>query len=97
VKSRTGTSEEVRKKIVRLVRSFRKEGEGIYKHTPTIRESVKIARALKVKHLKPSKKEPFFRMVCLHALTNEPHPSDSKGTKATKLSQLLNELIERYG
>ena len=97
VKSRSGIAEADAKRIVKLVRAFRKEGQGFYKYIPTVRESVKIARALRARKLKPSKKDPFFRILCLHVLTNEVHPTDLKQAKSTKSGQLLFKLINRYG
>ncbi len=95
VKSRAGISAVDAQKIVRLVRSFREKGKGIYKYEPTIRESIKIAKAMKVKNLSPSKKDPYFRKICLHILTTEIHPEKGLGQKhGTKMWQFLNELIE---
>lgn len=97
VKSRAGVSEPDAKKIVQIVRTFRKEGQGLTKYTPTVREAIKIARALKAKRVPPSKKEPFFKLILIHVLTNEVHPANLREVKATKVGQLLNELIGRYG
>ncbi len=96
VKSRAGLVEQDSRKIVQLVRAFREKGKGIYKYEPTIRESIKIAKALKVQSLHPSRKEPFFRTICLHILTSEVHPEKMKNQKnQSKLIQLLNELIDQ--
>lgn len=97
VKSRAGVSEPDAKRIVKLVRAFRREGDGLYKYVPTVRESVKIARALRARKPKPSKKDPFFHILCLHVLTNEVHPANVKGAKSTKVGQLLHKLVKRYG
>lgn len=95
VKSRAGVSVVDAQKIVKLVRSFREKGKEIYKYEPTIRETIKIAKAMKVKNLSPSKKDPYFRNICLHILTTEVHPGKWLGQKqGTKMWQFLNELIE---
>lgn len=96
VKSRSGIADSDAKKIVQLVRAFRKEGEGLSKYAPSVREAVKIARALKARKLHPSRKEPFFRILCLHVLTNEVHPVDGKQARGSKVGRLLHRLMGRY-
>ena len=93
-KSRSGIAEADAKKIVDLVRSFRDEGQ----HTtpPSIRESIKIAKILKAKGTHPSKKDPFFKKVCLHVLTGQQHVVDAKHVKASQPGQLLEVLIEKH-
>ena len=93
-KSRSGIAEADAKKIVDLVRSFRDEGQ--HATPPSIRESIKIARILKAKGTHPSKKDLFFKKVCLHVLTDQQHVADVKKLKqATQPGQLLDALIEK--
>ena len=93
-KSRSGITLADAQKIVDLVRSFRDEGQ--HAKPPSIRESIKIARILKAKSLHPSKKDLFFKKVCLHVLTDQQHVADVKKLKqATQPGQLLDALIEK--
>lgn len=95
VKTRSGIPEPEAKRIVRLVRRFRILGN--HKHLPSIRESVKIARVLKAANKKPSKRDPFFKKLCLHVLTNEEHVSDPRQMRqASKNGRTLNRLIREY-
>jgi hypothetical protein len=77
-----------------LVRAFRAECQ---RHQlPSVRESIKIAKVLKTRGIHPSKKDPFFRKVCLHVLTAQQHVADAGTIHETQPGQLLEELIERY-
>ncbi len=92
--SRSGLSETDAQKLVDLVRAFREE----YRHTqlPSVRESIKIAKVLKARGMHPSKRDPFFRKVCLHVLTAQQHVTDAKRIQTTQPGQLLEELIGKY-
>lgn len=94
-KSRSGISLADAQKIVDLVRAFRDECQR--DHLPSIRESIKIAKILKAKGTHPSKKDPFFKKVCLHVLTGQQHVVDVKKLKGTSQpGQLLETLIEKH-
>lgn len=84
-KRRSGLSEEDSKRIVNIVRAYRKEGD--HNHPPTIRESVKIAKVLKENSEKPKKGNGFFGKLCLHVLTQEIHGKDIR---------IIDNLIRRY-
>ncbi len=66
------------------------------KELPSVRESIKIAKVLKARGIHPSKKDAFFRKLCLHVLTAQQHVADAHTMQATQPGQLLEELIERY-
>ena len=93
-KVRSGVPETDAKKVVNLVRAFRKLGD--HKHPPTIRESVKIAKVLKTQNKKPLARDPFFKKLCLHVLTNEDHAAESKKTAKSKNVRVLERLIRRF-
>jgi gas vesicle protein GvpN len=92
--SRSGIAEEDARKIVALVREFRENCH--CKHLPSVRESIKIAKVLKVRGVHPSNKDSFFRKLCLHVLTGQPHVVDGKRIQPTQLSQLLDKLIDKH-
>lgn len=93
-KSRSGVALADAQKIVELVRSFRDDCQR--DHLPSIRESIKIAKILKAKGTHPSKKDPFFKKVCLHVLTGQQHVVDAKRVKTSQPGQLLETLIEKH-
>ena len=92
--SRSGIPEADAKRLVDLIRAFRGEQHRV--QLPSIRESIKIAKILKARGIHPSKRDPFFRKVCLHVLTAQEHVTDAKKIHATQPGQLLDELIEKY-
>jgi len=95
VKSRSGIPDAEAKKIVKVVRNFR--NLGVHKHLPSIRESIKIARVLKKGDKKPSKRDPFFKKLCFHVLTDVNHamdPAEMRGTN--KNGRTLSRLIHEY-
>jgi len=95
VKARSGIPEAEAKKIIKLVRKFRNLGD--HKHRPSIRESIKIAKVLKTGNKKPSKRDPFFKKLCLHVLTNEEHVSDpGEMRQASKNGRTLSRLIHEH-
>jgi gas vesicle protein GvpN len=92
--SRSGIAENDAKRLVNLVRAFRVECQ---RHQlPSVRESIKIAKVLKARNIAPSKKDPFFRKLCLHVLTAQQHVADANTIQESQPGQLLEELIERY-
>lgn len=91
---RSGLSKPDCAKIVDIVRAYRKEGD--YKHAPTIRESIKIAKVLKGNGERPLKENQFFKKLCVHVLTKEPHIMDINGTKNNKAFKLIDELVKKY-
>ncbi|MBL7171162.1 MAG: hypothetical protein ISS46_04135, partial [Candidatus Omnitrophica bacterium] len=87
----SGLAEADCRKIVSIVRAFRREGT--YKHPPTIRESIKIAKVLKENKEKPLCGNEFFKKLCFHVLTHEPV---TKMTKPSKSFRRIEDLIKRY-
>jgi len=90
-KKRSGLAETDCRKIVNIVRAYRRGGT--YKHPPTIRESIKISKVLKENKERPLRKNEFFKKLCFHVLTHEPIGSDKKPSKALRL---VEDLIKRY-
>lgn len=93
-KRRGGLTETDSRKIVNIVRAYRRNGD--YKHPPTIRESIKIAKVLKENKHKPHKKNEFFKKLCLHVLTQEQHMTNIKKTESKKNVRQIDELIKKY-
>lgn len=94
-KTRSGASEEVAEKVVDLVRDFRKaRKEG---RVPTVREAIKIARALVVRKERPSKKSEFFKKLCLTALTGQEYVVKYSQAKQDQSFKLLDQLIRKHG
>lgn len=91
---RSGLSKPDCSKIVDIVRAYRRDGN--YEHAPTIRESIKIAKVLKENKERPLKRNDFFKKLCLHVLTKEPHVMDINKTKTKKAFKLIDELIRKY-
>lgn len=81
-------------KIVDIVRAYRKEGN--HEHSPTIRESVKIAKVLKDNRQRPLRGNDFFKKLCFHILTQEAHVVDVKKAKNRKNLRLIEDLIKEY-
>lgn len=88
---RSGLKDADCKKIVSIVRAYRREGD--YKHPPTIRESIKIAKVLKENNERPGRHNDFFKRLCFHVLTHEPVTEETRAIKAFKL---IEELIRKY-
>ena len=95
--ARAGISEADAKKIVNIVQDFRAEEKAAKaEHTPSVRECIKIAKTLKVRKASPRKGDEFFRKLCYHALTNEPHRVSTKGVKSSAALKLVDSLIAKY-
>ena len=90
-RKRSGLPESDCRKIVDIVRAFRREGD--YKHPPTIRESIKITKVLKVNKERPLRSSLFFKKLCFHVLTHEPIAHEARPSKAFKL---IEGLIKKY-
>lgn len=93
-KRRSGLAEVDSKKIVDIVRAYRRDGD--HKHQPTIRESVKIAKVLKENRERPLRGNDFFKKLCFHVLTQEAHVTNTKEVKNKKALRVLDDLIKRY-
>lgn len=91
---RSGLSKPDTARIVNIVRAYRREGD--YEHSPTIRESIKIAKVLKENSERPVKGNEFFKKLCLHVLTKEPHVMNVEEMKTKKAIKLIDELIRRH-
>lgn len=87
---RSGLGEADCRKIVNIVRDYRKKAAS--KHAPTIRESIKIAKVLKENKERPLSANKFFKRLCFHVLTREPISGEVKHTKDFKL---IENIIER--
>ena len=93
-KRRSGIAETDAKSIVDLVRAFREEYQP--RQLPSVRESIKIAKILRARGIHPSKRDPFFKKVCLHVLTAQEHLADAEKAKVNQPGQLLEKLIGKY-
>jgi gas vesicle protein GvpN len=93
-RSRSGIAEADARRIVDLVRGFRKEYQGT--QVPAVRASIKIAKILKARGIRPCKRDPFFKKVCLHVLTAQQHAADAEKVHGSHPGQLLEELIEKH-
>ncbi len=91
---RSGIAEIEAGKLVDMVRAFRESSQR--GQLPSVRESIKIAKVLKARGIHPSKRDPFFRKVCLHILTAQQHVADAKKIQTTQPGRLLEELIDKY-
>lgn len=83
-KRRSGLGESDCRKIVNIVRAYRKESKSA--HPPTIRESIKIAKVLKDNGERPTCRNRFFRKLCFHVLIHE----------MGRPCKVIDNLIERY-
>ena len=93
-RKRSGVSVDDTKKIVNIVRDFREKGE--YKNVPTLRESIKIGKVIKLLKLRPSKSNDRFKKICLDILTSEIHVFDFNGAPKSKNFKFVEGLIEQY-
>ncbi len=93
-KARTGASEEVARKVVDIVSHFRGAVED--GRFPTVRDAIKIVRALKIRNELPSKKSEFFKKLCLSNLTDQEYVVQYSQAKKNKYFKLLDQLIEEY-
>lgn len=89
IQQRTGVSPEDAHKIIALIRGFRKTN-GIRKVT-TIRPGIVIGSILKQKGITADYRNPFFREICLDALTVIRATQEELNLARETIMQLINE------
>jgi len=87
---RSGVSLADAEAVVDLIRRFRERCH--WKGRPSVREAIKIAKALKAKKGHPAATDPFFKRLCEHVLATGPAMVDPQ--KKAEALKLLDQLIK---
>ncbi len=91
---RSGVSLADAKKIVNIVRDFRENAEN--NKVPTLRESIKIGKVIKLLKMRPAKNNDKFKKICLDILTSEIHVFEFNGAPKSGTFKFIEELIEQH-